>query len=220
MIDVIVLYLTTIVIAIIINKIHELSIVKDLADNNYKLNLDNVDNINKINDNNNVYLYIPIYNIAKSISNFIEYKNDYFFLTAAYSEHLVKEFSTMEKKMYKKHPNIINANMLEYKMYLKKKFAHQIVVDNSLIYFNLSTAKGLELVESEGKLSYESENKQTHILYNAIEKSLDEVVEKNINEVDDKDEYIKQIEMTKEYLRNVKNNLEEQKNIKKLIKTK
>ena len=220
MINIVVLYLGTVVVSIIVDKIHKYSLIKDLADNNYKLNIDKVNDINEEEDSGKYYIFIPIYNLYKSISDYVIYKNDVFFPTVAYRDGLIKDFTTMEKKMYQEHPNVINANTLEYRMYLKKKFAHKVVVDDSLVYFNLSLTKGLELVESEGKLSRESEYNQTDKLYNVIEKSLDEVLENNINSVNDKNEYLKQIELTKEFLNESRNYLEEQKNIKKLKKTK
>ena len=220
MIELVVIYVGSIVSSLIINKLHELVMVKDLADNNYKLNTDETCNIDEERRFDKYYIFIPIYNVCKSLSDYITYKSDVFFQTKAYTDNLIKEFSPIEKEEYHHNPSLINANLLEYKMCIKRKMAHKIVIDDSLIYYNLSMNKGLEVVDSEGRLSHESRTYQTNKLYEAIEKSLDEVVKDTLDEVEDKDEYLKEIEMTKEYLKNARNYLEEQKNIKKLTKTK
>lgn len=220
MVDLIILYIGSIVISVVIDIIHKNVMIKDLADNNLKLNFNGLDDIDEKELDNKYYLLIPIYNIAKSLNDYVMYKNDIYFLTKAYRDNLVKEFNSIEREEYSKHPNIINANLLEYKIYFRRKYAHSIQIDDSIIYYKLSVNKGLEVVDSEGSLSYESRNYQTNKLYSAIESSLDEVVEKTIDSVEDKEEYLKQIQMTKEYLQNAKKILEEQKDNKKLIKAK
>ena len=214
--------LGTYALSFLIEKYHQLVLMKDMADAGYKLKENNDPdthkNIKVVDD----YILIPFLNVYEAVSNYIQYINSkYLFLTEAHMLDLIEEMSKKEKEIYNKKPTMLNAYFLQSKMEFRRRRSQSLdYEDGSQIFFNINDKKGVELVEVIGPLNRKSESEQKVILVESLNAVLDFYEEKykENNFGEDLEKELENIAVTRSYLEKAKDNYEGDVKIRKLSK--
>ena len=130
---------------------------------------------------------------------------------------LLEEFTNKEKELYEKHPTILNALLLKYKMkYLKKNSKELILDDKSSILYKIKD-NDIDIIESNGPINRNSLKSQKLIIIDKFEdniKSYESRCKKNLSN-DTLESEIEQIEVSKRFLLNLKDSLKSKELIKK-----
>lgn len=150
--------------------------IKEFADEGYKINTKDVDNINNNmpNEVNNasrlslLSMFIPIYNLFFALNFVKKYENnkDMIFMYLK-SLGAIEEMEDFEKTEYQKNPTLMNFIQVsrKYEEYLKKSFKFTINDGNTTTEFYCIFENGdLRIVKTEGFYSRYSEEKQKELL--------------------------------------------------------
>lgn len=149
--------------------------IKEFADEGYKINSKDIDNINNnmpdVNNSSRMSLlsmFIPIYNLFFALSFVQKYESnkDMIFMYLK-SLGIIEEMEEFEKKEYQKNPTLMNSVQVskKYEEYLKKSFKFTINDRNTTTEFYCILENGdLRIIKSEGFYSRYSEEKQKEIL--------------------------------------------------------
>lgn len=196
MTEVLIVYLSTVIISKVIDKINVLIRLKDLTDAGYKLKNERImEDIHKELVLKNDYYYIPFYNIYDSLKSLYEYQNcKSDLLYQEYSYDRVEELNPREKKKYEENPTLLNAWLLEYKMEnIREKCSKISLSDGSIVYYKMSAEHGLEFVDCIGPSQNRDENYLKSILIDGYTLIIDEYKEDILNRNLPNDELVKKL---------------------------
>lgn len=225
MLELLIIYLSTIIISKTIDSFEKIVMRKDITDagykfkNNNQLNNDNITVKTKSNT-----LLIPFYNIYDALLNIKSYYDERLtFLTNLNMLGLVEEMTTIEKREYEKNPSYFNAYFYQFKLAMKRLKSLAVDIDENNIIFYKIDEYGIKLIDSDGDIAYKSELNQTNIVIDHLKKCLDIEEERlfDTDEVDINEELIneiEEIECSKSYLMKLKESLLNEENYKKLTR--
>ena len=224
MIQIILMYFSTILISKGIDTYNILSRMKDLTDAGYKLKMETIDNdIHKELRIKDDYWLIPFYNIYDALKGYYDYQNNKSdLLYQEYSFDRVEELNPREKRKYEESPTMLNAWLLQYKMENIRDNASEISLsDGSKIYYTMDALDGIKFVDCIGPSQYRDERQLTSYLLDGYELVIDEYqtnIEKEITDIDELEQKIKDINEIREYLKTAREKLYNQKQENTLIK--
>lgn len=238
MLQAIIIYILTILISFVFQVSMALDTIKYLADHNYKINMDNLENIDL--DKNNILsiratIFFPFFfNILSQFKYLNDYFNNKFLIIDEFRILDVLEEMTIEEiKDYESNPTLLNA--LTIMMGQNKNQIASIRYGgklNTIIYSINKETKELEIIKIIGDLKNKDKDEQKRILIeylenkdiindtNKINHNLDN--NKKLDNIDRDLESLKvQKEKLESYVNELKNNSnDDKKDIKTLSKKK
>ena len=152
-------WLTTIICSFGMNISVSYKMIKDLADNGYKLNLKNIKKFNEqLKDNDvkkmhQIKILIPILNVMESMDLMMKYNN----MRAFIVDELrildsLEEMTKEEFEMYKKNPTVTNA--LKSTKNIDRFTSIKIDNGNSTVYFKfIGNSRDIEVLKTVGPAS-------------------------------------------------------------------
>ena len=181
-----ILYLVTVIISIIMDKVSELRYYRDAASYGYKINREVLNKLKEedvININNEVWEYIlPFCNVLSSLANTVRYKeqkNDFFAIMQAYGGFL--KMTSSEEEEYNSNPSLFNAYKISALSKYRLKDASQITVKDDLsestIYYKNSMNK-YRIIGINGPLINKTREEQEKIFLDAMEEYLNNNIKK------------------------------------------
>ena len=223
MVEIILLYLTTILVSKAIDTYNILVRMKDLTDAGYKLKNDRIiEDMHKELKVRADYWYIPFYNMYDSLACFYDYiSNDKsMLLYQEYKYDRVEELNPREKKKYEENPSMLNAYLLEYKMENIRSKSNSISLsDGSKIFYTMDSEEGIKFVDCIGPSQYRDEKQLTSYLLDGYELIIDEYAN-NLKEYDLTEEELnlklEQINEVKIYINTAREKIDN--NAKTLVK--
>lgn len=152
-------WITTIICSFGMNISVSYKMIKDLADNGYKLNLRNIEKLCEQMKDDNVtkidYLktLIPILNIMESIDLVIKYNNKREFIIDCFRvSGTLEEMTKEEVEIYMKKPTGLNASKLSesvYNFYTSIKFNN----GDSIAFFRFFNSRNIQILKIVGPAS-------------------------------------------------------------------
>lgn len=204
-----------------------LKMIKEFADEGYKINSKDIDNINngmsyEVSQSSRLSLlsmFIPIYNLYFALMFVQKYESnkDTIFM---YMKTIgaIEEMEDFEKKEYHKNPTLLNSVNVskKYEEYLKKSFKFTINDRNTTTDFYCILENGdLRIVKTEGFYARYTEEKQKEFLCSVMI----EFFKKIENTYSSVEEFVKSLDGQKSIIINLERVYEE-KNDKKDVESK
>lgn len=244
MLQAIIIYILTILISFVFQVSMALDTIKYLADHNYKINMDNLENVDL--DKNNILsiratIFFPFfYNILSQFKYLNDYFNNKFLIIDEFRILDVLEEMTIEEiKDYESNPTLLNA--LTIMMGQNKNQIASIRYEgelNTIIYSINKETKELEIIKIIGDLKNKDKDEQKRILIEYLENKdikikdiindtnkINHNLDNNNKKLDDIDRDLESLKVQKEklesYVNELKNNSnDDKKDIKTLSKKK
>ena len=159
LIEILSVWIGSIILSFAMNISNVLKIVKDLADLGYKINNNKLSRLNKEMNpeyvkNRSLMLFFPIVNVMTVVADRIKYIQS----SSAYFNKLdalrtIEEMSDYKKIAYAQNSTVLNAILLQIKMETKLKNAFKVkLADKSVIYFDKENDE-IVIYKAEGPFS-------------------------------------------------------------------
>lgn len=152
--DLILMWVGTLVFSGLMKLCNELRIFKDVADNGYKIDLDKLAQFNRKKNNTGIVTLIPIVNMMNEVMNASNYNRiKYTLIDQLKVQGALIELSDLEKKIYAKHPTSISAFLLPIKAGMIIDTTENIEVREKYRKGNIYYRKeknGFDVVETTG----------------------------------------------------------------------
>lgn len=200
--ELLIIWLTTIIISFEIETISFLRMCKDLADNGYKFNLKKIVELkNQINPRELKYKqilkFIPIFNILNELSIMFQYNNNKSLLIDNFRIfNMIEEFTDLEKEEYLKKPTMLNALLAPVKAASRLSKAYELEIEtdieSSKIFYEINEQNEIIILQISGdakKLTLEEQKKKVNEYYKSI-------IKRGIEEYGDKDKFLSEIKRT------------------------
>lgn len=165
MIELIIIYILTIVLSFIGDMSNAFMIFKDIASAGYKMDIKKMNEITKQMEissgkNSNLRLFIPIYNLYKVLVSRYKYvQQRQFILSELNIYDVLEEMTESEKEEFKKNPTGFNAMWIMAKSHLNEEKSNQEKVtltgfQNDWILYSKDEKTGeIIILKAEGKFS-------------------------------------------------------------------
>lgn len=226
MVHIILIWVLTIIMTYLMQTGIALSVLRDLANNGYKLDLEKGSNLmSEINPNgkqiSNIEKLIPLYNLAKSFKMINEYtQNREFIFDQVRIMDIIEEMSEYEKNEYSKNPTALNAIVVlaKYNNLLKEAIIVEKKEAGNKIWFNLDENKKLQILKVEGPIANESIEAQKQLAIECMNKFVEKYEEEKVIQKTEKatSEKIQELRnLRSEYIDDVKSTEKENQKTKK-----
>lgn len=159
LIEILSVWIGSIILSFAMNISNVLKIVKDLADLGYKINNNKLSRLNKEMNpeyvkNRSLMLFFPIVNVMTVAADRIKYiQSSSAYFNKLYALGAIEEMSDYEKIAYAENSTGLNAILLQIKMETKLKNAFKVkLADKSVIYFDKENDE-IVIYKAEGPFS-------------------------------------------------------------------
>ena len=185
--ELIIFWITTIILTIILELKNSFRIIKDIADAGYKFEKERLAEVNKeINPNAKkasfMTMLIPVINLLETMKRVISYNNSRdTILDGLNVLDVLEEMTELEKEEYKKNPTGLNAIIVPIKIKTKLENAIILTVNEndqeSKIFYEYDENGNIIILKVDGPLSNYSNDKIIEIINMDREKMLDFIKE-------------------------------------------
>lgn len=189
-----IMWLCTIILSLGMTAISSMKLIKDIADLGYKINMKEIDRLDRIsnNSNNNILLsfLIPFYNIMFAMQVTLEYNNDKSTpINVLNVIGLLNEMNKEELEEYSKNPTLLNAlyvsvvsnkeqDDLDKDLDLTNASYIKFEDDGSEVYFDTNDEfYDIIILKVTGPLSKLSKNKQLKKVREAYRQMQESIIE-------------------------------------------